>query len=132
MSSYADAQSAYARQSILTAPPERLVIMLYDSAIRFLEDAAVATERSDVKLVNLKTKRVAAIIDELNVSLDMSYGELPARLRTIYGFCSEQLVNSMLKRNAKGYRDLAELLTELREAWVEVAESGAAAPSAAS
>jgi flagellar secretion chaperone FliS len=132
MSSYADAQSAYARQSILTAPPERLVIMLYDTAIRFLAEAAAATERKDIPLVNVKTKRVAAIIDELDASLDMSYGELPARLRSIYGFCKDQLITAMLQRDAKRFNDVAGLLSELREAWVEVAESGAAARAAAS
>ena len=37
-----DAKRAYTESSVLTAPPERLVVMLYDGAIRFLSQAAVA------------------------------------------------------------------------------------------
>ena len=42
---YAGANRAYTESSVLTAPPERLVVMLYDGAIRFLKQAAVADAR---------------------------------------------------------------------------------------
>jgi flagellar protein FliS len=125
MSAYADAQAAYTTQSILTAPPERLVVMLYDSAIRFLAQAAVAVEGDDVELAHAKLKRVDAIIDELNFSLDMSYGELPERLRSIYLFCKRHILQAMLHRDAAALRTVAGLLAELRQAWEQVANGEA-------
>lgn len=130
MSVYTDAQSAYARQSILTAPPERLVIMLYDGAIRALGEAAEAVERSDVQAIHTKVTKAGAIVDELNASLDMSYGELPDRLRSIYEFAKRELLSAMINRDAAGLRAIAGLLGELREAWAQVAESGDAAAAA--
>jgi flagellar protein FliS len=134
MSAYADAQAAYTTQSILTAPPERLVVMLYDSAIRFLTQAAVAVEGGDVEVAHAKVRRVDAIIDELNFSLDMSYGELPQRLRSIYLFCKRHILQAMLHKDAGALRTVATLLAELRQAWEQVANGetpGARAGAAA-
>ena len=131
MSAYADAQAAYTTQSILTAPPERLVVMLYDSAIRFLAQAAAAFDGGDVELAHTKLRRVDAIIDELNLSLDMSYGELPERLRSIYLFCRRHLLEATLHKDSAALRTVATLLAELREAWEQVANGAApAAPGA--
>ena len=121
MTAYADAQSAYTRSSILTAPPERLVVLLYDHAIRFLRQAAQALEASDLQLAHAKARRADAIIDELNFSLDMSQGEVPERLRSIYVFCKSHVLESMLRKDASGLRTVAGLLDELREAWEQIA-----------
>lgn len=127
MSVYADAQSAYTTSSILTASPERLVVMLYDSAIRFVGQAATAIESGNLRLANERVKRVDAILDELNVSLDMSHGELPERLRSIYLFCKRHLVESLLAKDPDGLRTVAGLLSELRDAWEQVVSRPGAA-----
>ena len=127
MSAYADAQAAYATQSILTAPPERLVVMLYDSALRFLNQAASAYEEGDARLGLAKVRRVDAILAELNASLDMSYGELPERLRSIYVFCRQHLLDASLQRDPAGVRQVARLLASLHEAWESVAPGAAQA-----
>jgi flagellar protein FliS len=117
MSAYADAQAAYATQSVLTAPPERLVVMLYDSALRFLNQAASAYEEGDTNLGLAKIRRVDAILGELDSSLDMSYGELPERLHSIYVFCRQHLLDASLQRDPAGVRQVARLLSTLHEAW---------------
>ena len=50
MSAYATASRAYTESSVLTAPPERLVVMLYDGAGRFLARAAAAIRGGDAGL----------------------------------------------------------------------------------
>jgi flagellar protein FliS len=131
MSVYADAQNAYTTSSILTAPPERLVVMLYDSAIRFVSQAAAAVEAGDLRLATQRVQRVDAILDELNLSLDMSHGELPERLRSIYLFCKRHLVESLLRKDPEGLRVVSGLLAELRDAWEQIA-GGSGAEAAAS
>ena len=92
---------AYTESSVLTAPPERLVVMLYDGAIRFLKQAAVAERGGQHQMFLDRLRRAEAIIDELNVTLDMSQGEVAARLRSIYLFCKRHLVEAHLKRDAE-------------------------------
>ena len=53
--------------------------MLYDGAIRFLHQAAVALRADNRKVFLDRVQRGEAIINELNVTLDMRQGEIAAR-----------------------------------------------------
>jgi len=128
---YAGANRAYTESSILTAPPERLVVMLYDGAIRFLKQATVAEQNGQHQLFLDRLRRGEAIIDELNVTLDMSQGEVAARLRSIYLFCKRHLVDAHLQRDTSRIDEVIRLLTDLRESWQQLAVRGAAAGPAA-
>jgi flagellar protein FliS len=80
-----------------------------------------------------RLRRGEAIIDELNVTLDMSQGEVAARLRSIYLFCKRHLVEAHLNRDAGHIDEVVRLLTDLRESWQQLAVQGANAgrPAAA-
>jgi flagellar protein FliS len=122
MSGYATARQAYTEAAVLTATPERLVVMLFDGAITFLTRTAAAM-RADEPVVAMKNlHRAVAIIDELNLSLDMSYGELPERLRSLYLFHKRQLVEAGVARDADAVDNVAELLRELSESFALVAD----------
>src|SRR5207342_2077792 len=122
---YAGAHRAYTESSILTAPPERLVVMLYDGAIRFLKQAAAAERGGQHQMFLDRLRRGEAIIDELNVTLDMSQGEVAAQLRSIYLFCKRHLVQAHLKCDAGHIDEVVRLLTDLRESWQQLAVQGA-------
>ena len=121
MNPYATAQRAYTESSVLTASPERLVVMLYDGAIRFLNQSAAAMREGQRDRSREKMRRAEAIVDELNVSLDMSYGEIPQRLREIYMFCKRTLHTANVRAEPAGIEAVTRLLSELRESWDEIA-----------
>lgn len=123
MSTYAGASSAaYQQQSILTAPPGRLVVMLYDGAGRFLFQAAHAMRGGDALEADRRLRRAEAILDELLTTLDHERGgEVASRLQGIYVFCRKHLLDCRRERDAGMIDQVAELLAELREAWAEVA-----------
>lgn len=121
---YATAQqaSAYRDSSVLTAPPERLVVMLYDGAHRFLFQAAHAMRSGDISLMNNRMQRAEAIIAELRQTLDFENGgEIATRLEAIYSFCQRHLLDARLKRDPALVEQVMKLLAELREAWDQVA-----------
>jgi flagellar protein FliS len=120
---YAAARAAYTSASARTASSERLIVMLYDGAIRFLYSAAAAAREGRRADCREKLGRAQAIIAELNRSLDMSHGQIPRNLRNIYGFCSRHLIDSTLNGNPDGYEEVAKLLAELREAWEQIARA---------
>jgi flagellar protein FliS len=128
---YAGANRAYTESSILTAPPERLVVMLYDGAIRFLKQATVAEQSGQHQMFLDRLRRGEAIIDELNVTLDMSQGEVSARLRAIYLFCKRHLVAAHIERDMSRIDEVIRLLSELRESWQQLAVQGASGRTAA-
>jgi flagellar protein FliS len=119
--------AAYQQQSVLTAPPERLVVMLYDGCLRFLHQAAYAMREGAPRDADARLKRAEAIIDELNNTLDHKRGgEIASRLQGIYVFCRRHLLDARRANDADMVDKVAELLGELREAWAEIATGAGA------
>jgi flagellar protein FliS len=116
-----DAKRAYTESSVLTAPPERLVVMLYDGAIRFLSQAAVALRAQNGRVFLDRVQRGEAIITELNLTLDMRQGEVAERLRAIYQFCNMHLAAATMEGDPGKVDDVIRLLGDLREAWQQIA-----------
>ena len=121
MSAYAPAPNVYRESAVLTATPEQLVVMLYDGANRFLTQSAIAMRDGRAGLAGEKLRRAEAIIDELNLTLDMSYGEVAERLQALYLFFKEHLSVARLKQDASKVDEVARLMRELRGAWAGIA-----------
>jgi len=122
MNDYANANQAYTASSVTTAPPEKLVVMLYDGAIRFLRQAATAMRSDNREICRNRLQRAEAIINELNFSLDMVQGgEIAANLRSIYLFCNRHLTEAVIERSPEKIDATANLLADLRGAWAEIA-----------
>ena len=122
MTPYATAQQAYRDSSVLTAPPERLVVMLYDGAHRFLFQAAHAMRQGDIASMNGRMQRAEAILTELRNTLNHEQGgEIAGRLEAIYAFCQRHLLEARLKRDPARIEQVMKLLAELRDAWDQIA-----------
>jgi flagellar secretion chaperone FliS len=123
LSVYSPSQTAaYKQQSILTATPGQLVVMLYDGCLRFLHQASYAMREENVGEAGRRLTRAEAIIDELLATLDLEQGGVVAsRLQGIYVFCSKHLAEARLSREPAKIDKVAELLAELRDAWAQVA-----------
>ena len=122
MTAYASPKtSAYQQQAILTATPGRLGVMLYDGALRFLFQGATAMREGLDAQADEKIGRAEAIVNELLVTLDMSHGEIPQQLQAIYVFCNKLTLEAYLERDADKLDTARELLTELRDAWNQIA-----------
>ncbi|MGI8780600.1 MAG: flagellar export chaperone FliS [Solirubrobacteraceae bacterium] len=113
--------ATYKRQSIMTAPPERLVVMLYDGAIRFFVQAAAAMREDARVTASERLDRGEAIVDHLLVTLDMSAGEIAERLEGIYVFSKRLLLEARMERDADKVDVVCAYLSELRESWAQIA-----------
>jgi flagellar protein FliS len=130
MNAYAAAAptSAYKESSVLTAPPERLVLMLYDGINRFLHQATVAQRDGNVELWNIKLQRAEAIIDELIATLDHSVGEIADKLNAIYLYSRRSLSEARIEKSPEKIEHVQGLIKEIRDAWAQIcggAEGGA-------
>ncbi|HVO54350.1 MAG TPA: flagellar export chaperone FliS [Solirubrobacterales bacterium] len=130
MTGYATAAAAYTQDSVLSAPPERLVVMLYDGAGRFLARAAAAYRLGDSGAAMEPLQRAQAILDELLVTLDPAAGPLTERLESIYLFSKRTLTEAQLARDPEPIERVASLLAVLRDAWSQVADgAGSGGPA---
>jgi flagellar protein FliS len=112
--------ASYREHAILTAPPERLVSMMYQGACRFLAQAAAAMEAKDIEQANNRLQRAEAIVDELRRTLDHSAGEISQQLGAIYTFCIRHLQRARLDRDARKITQVRDLLADLGEAWAQI------------
>ena len=122
MATYAGNQTAaYRQQAILTAPPGRLVVMLYDGCLRFLFQSAHAMREGDRQTSLQRMRRAEAIIDELTVTLDHDRGgDIASRLHGIYAFSRRQLLDAWREGDADKIDEVSSMLSELRDAWAEI------------
>jgi flagellar secretion chaperone FliS len=120
---FAASPQAYRESAVLTAPPERLVVMLYDGARRFLHQAAAAMRAGDVPTAHERLRRAERIVEHLDATLDLSQGEIAEKLEAIYAFCLELLAEGRMRQDPARLDTVAGLLGELREAWAQLAAS---------
>ncbi len=112
----------YQNNQINTATPEQILIMLYDGAIRFCHQAIQAMDVGDKAVQGEKISRSMAIISEFSHSLDHEIGgRIAADLDGLYGFMMRELTRANLKNDRKGLENVVDLLSGLRETWVEAA-----------
>ena len=115
--------TAYRENAVLSAPPEKLVVMLYDGARRFLFQAAVAMREKQIELAHNKLRRAEDIIQHLRDALDKDQGgEIAERLEAIYRFCQRHLVKARFDQDPVKIEQVMGLLADLREAWAAIAE----------
>jgi flagellar protein FliS len=111
----------YQRTQVDTASPAKMVVMLYDGAIRFLKQGQAAMQQGDREKQNHYLVRAQRIITELASSLDMEAGgEIAQNLMALYQFMHEQLVMANLQDDVQKVQKVCEMLQSLREAWAQV------------
>jgi len=108
----------YQQNSINTASPEELTLMLYNGAIKFMNLGKHHIENKNIEQANNAIKRAQDIIHELNNTLDMNY-EISHNLRSIYTFVLEKLIDANIKKDVKFLDETLPLIEEIRDTWKE-------------
>lgn len=109
----------YRQTAIQTAPPEQLVVMLYDGAVRFLEQAKLSLQ--DGKDATEPLGRAQDIIVELASSINRTAGEVAENLARLYDFWIHWLLQAQIRRDPAKVEEVLGMVRELREAWATIA-----------
>ncbi|MFA5523950.1 MAG: flagellar export chaperone FliS [Tissierellales bacterium] len=115
---YNNIYQQYQQNSVMTASPEELTLMLYNGAIKFINLGKHHIENKQVEKANEAIKRAQDIIYELNNTLDMTY-EVSNNLRSIYTFVLEKLVDANIRKDANFLDEALPLIEEIRDTWKE-------------
>ncbi len=95
--------------------------MLYDGAIRFMENGRYAMEGNDLQRQNDQIQRAQKIVFELMATLNMDKGgEISRNLMSLYTYVIEQLVNANVEDKSEPIDRALKIMRELRESWVEI------------
>lgn len=115
---------AYKETQIKTASQGKLIIMLYDEALRQIDTAAteLASNTPSLDAVSNALVKAQDLVTELIVSLDFERGgEIARGLFSLYLFFNKQLIDANIRKDAEPLKEVHRMLTELRAAWVEIA-----------
>ncbi len=118
-----DPVHAYKETQIKTANQIRLIVMLYDGAIRHVNLALDALAAGHRRYDEVNNHIIAAqdILSELTASLDFDKGGgLAKNLFSLYSFMNRRLLEGNLTKDPKPLTEVKGHLGSLREAWVEV------------
>ena len=112
--------------------------MLYDGALRFLEQAKRAFECDDPlefnQTINNNVIKAQNIINELNAALDMERGgDCAKNFRRLYDYFDRRLQEANQYKKQDGVSEVIARLTVLRDAWAEMLQrpAGTTQPDAA-
>ncbi|WP_053983208.1 flagellar export chaperone FliS [Niameybacter massiliensis] len=109
----------YQNNSIMTASPGELTLMLYNGAIKFCNLTLEAMEQKDVQKANQSNLRVQDIITELQATLDTKY-EVGQEMDRLYTFIRQLLIEGNIQKNPQKVIDARELIREYRDTWQQV------------
>ncbi len=119
-------------ESLATATPERLVVLLYDRLVLDMDRAQAALERGDREEASDRLSHAQRIVDQLSLSLDRSAWEGAGRLAALYDYLAVTLVRANVSGSADLLKACRDVAAPLRDTWHEAAAQAAVpAPEAA-
>jgi flagellar protein FliS len=111
----------YKEHAVNTQSKGRLIVMLYEGAIKFMNLAIKEIEAGDYAAKGQHISKAQDIINELNAVLDMDAGgEVATNLRRLYGFMVRRLSEANAKKDPQLIRDVIQLMEELNQGWKAV------------
>jgi len=120
------ARNAYLAQSVLTASPERLLLMLLDRLVLDTEQGLRAQMRGDRTEVNTQLQHAQRIVTELITSLDLDGMPAGQELVALYQYLNRKLIDANVRNDQSAGREAVQLSRRLRDMWHRAAAIAAA------
>lgn len=118
-----DAAQSYRKHAISTQDSGKLIVMLYDGAVKFLDIAQEKLRDGDFESKGIYVGKAQDIVAELNNCLDLeSGGELGQNLQALYNFIHRHLSEANAERDAQKIRECREIMVELRDGWKQIVD----------
>ncbi|MFP4697144.1 MAG: flagellar export chaperone FliS [Eubacteriales bacterium] len=108
----------YKNNSIMTASHQELVLMLYNGAIKFCNQAIESLEYNKLEIVNNYLHKVQDIIDEFRITLDKQY-PIAEDMDKLYEYMNWRLMQANVYKDKKMIEEARDMLRELRDTWKE-------------
>lgn len=123
MSTYSNYQNAYKKASVNTLDQNKLIIMLYDGAIKNANFAVQYMESGEIEKVHDSLIKTKNIVTELLATLNMEQGgEIAKNLKSLYSYMFSLLIEANMEKKSEPVLTVIDLLKELRGAWVQIRE----------
>lgn len=118
-----NAYQKYKSTAIQSASREKILLMLYEGAIRFTKLAIKAAEEKQIAERCQNLGRAYDIIMELNNTLDHKIGgDIAKNLEQLYMFMMEQYTKANISGDSTPLKNNLKILENLYSGWVQAVE----------
>src|SRR5438445_998970 len=114
--------NTYQEIAVQTSSPTKLVLMLYEGAIRFLRQSIETIGTKDFERKRQSVDRAMAIIQHLQSTLDKRGGDVSAELDRLYTYITARILEGSGKLEVTPFEEAIKLLTVLLSGWEEIAK----------
>jgi flagellar secretion chaperone FliS len=110
---------SYQQNSVNTASPGELTLMLYNGCLKFISLAKHAVQTKDIETKNTNIQKAQKIVQELMVTLNMDL-EISQNLMPLYDYMNRRLIEANIKNDIAILVEVEGLVTEFRDTWKQV------------
>lgn len=109
----------YQNNSVNTASPGELTLMLYNGCLKFTNLAKEAIKQNNNEVKNNNIQKAQNIIHELMITLNLEL-EVSKNMMSLYDFIHRRLVEANINNDISAVEEVEELVTEFRDTWKQV------------
>jgi len=113
-----NAYETYRQNSVFTASPEELTLMLYNGLVKFIMQAQSYIEKKDIPKAHESIVRAQDILNEFKATLDMHY-ELSHDLARLYDYMLDRLLEANIKKDNEILAEVLHFAKDLRDTWAQ-------------
>lgn len=118
---YQAGYQAYQKNMYETASPHKLISLLYNAAITNIQRASNALDDRNLADASRYIMKSQDIIYELMACLNEEQGgNIAANLKQIYFYCTNQLIQANIHKDANRLKEVEGIIDSLRQAWQEI------------
>ena len=113
----------YKQNQVITASREKLLLMMYEGAIKFTKMAIKSAEEKNIPERCVNIGRAFDIVLELNNTLDHKIGgEIARNLEQLYMFITDQFTKANISGDVTPLKNALKVLETLYDGWVQAVE----------
>lgn len=118
---YASAGNAYKSNEVLTAPKKKLVIMLYDGAVKNLKLAKLSMGDKNIEKTNHAIIKAQNILAEFMSTLNFDEGgEIAKGLMNLYQYMYDRTIRANIDKDPEILDEVIGMLEDLRDTWSKI------------
>ncbi|WP_243299764.1 flagellar export chaperone FliS [Bacillus litorisediminis] len=110
---------AYQDNSVNTATPGELTLMLYNGCIKFIRLARLGLDEKNIEQKNTNIQKAQRIIQELMVTLNPDF-EISQQMLPLYDYMNRRLIEANVKNDRAILDEVEGFVTEFRDTWKQV------------
>lgn len=110
---------AYQSNTVTTASPGELTLMLYNGCLKFIHLTRTAIINENIEEKNINIQKAQNIIHELMVTLKTDT-DIGRNMLALYDYANRQLIEANIKNDLSILKEVEGIITEFRDTWKQV------------